>query len=67
MCSQQRWRRRAPRSGSKPDSASAHDNLGGALRDEGHPDEAIASCHRKAVELDPKNANGHNNLGNGTA
>ena len=32
------------------------------LRDKGQMDEAIA-CFQKAIELDPKNANAHSNLG----
>ena len=47
----------------KPGSALAHANLGIALKDKGQVDEAIA-CYRKAIELDPKFARAHNNLGN---
>src|SRR5262249_8524247 len=46
----------------RPDSAPAHSNLGGALRDQGKPDEAVAEC-RQAIELDPKLAPAHSNLG----
>ena len=45
-----------------PKNATAHNNLGNALRDQKELDEAIAA-YRKAIELDPKNAVAHNNLG----
>jgi eukaryotic-like serine/threonine-protein kinase len=45
----------------RPDSESAHGNLGVALKDKGQWDEAIA-CFKKAIELDPKNAIPRNNL-----
>jgi tetratricopeptide (TPR) repeat protein/serine/threonine protein kinase len=47
----------------QPRSGAAHNALGGALRDKGDLDEAIAEF-RKAVELGPKNVEGHYNLGN---
>ena len=45
-----------------PKLATAHINLGTALKDKGQLDEAIA-CYKKAIELDPKYAIAHNNLG----
>ena len=38
-------------------------NLGGALRDKGQWDEAMAE-YRKALQIKPDNAEAHNNLGN---
>ncbi len=46
----------------RPESAGVHLGLGIALQSDGRPDEGIA-CFRKAIELDPKYANAHNNLG----
>jgi serine/threonine protein kinase/Tfp pilus assembly protein PilF len=46
-----------------PRSAAAHNNLGGALRDKGDQDGAIAAF-RKAVQLAPQDPHGHYNLGN---
>jgi serine/threonine-protein kinase len=48
----------------RPASATAHSNLGNALKDQGKLDEAIA-CYRKAIALDPKDPKAHNNLGSG--
>ena len=61
---------RAGRGGAIPDGRSrfaaetvrAALNLGHALKGKGQVDEAIA-CYRKAIELDPKYAAAHNNLG----
>jgi protein O-mannosyl-transferase len=44
-----------------PDSATAHNNLGGALLKRGSLDEAIAHC-RKAVELEPGSSFAHFSL-----
>jgi tetratricopeptide (TPR) repeat protein len=46
----------------RPDSAAAHNNLGGALDGQGKLDEA-AACFKKAIELDPKFAQAHSRLG----
>ena len=45
-----------------PKFATAHSNLGIALKAKGQLDEAIA-CFKKAIELDPKFAMAHYNLG----
>jgi tetratricopeptide (TPR) repeat protein len=47
----------------RPDSAVAHNNLGGVLKDKGKLDEAIARYHR-AIALDSKYPDAHYNLGN---
>ena len=47
----------------KPDFAEAYSNLGNALKDKGHLDEAIAAC-AQAISLKPAFAEAHNNLGN---
>jgi Flp pilus assembly protein TadD len=44
-----------------PDFAIAHSDLGGALAEAGHFDEAIAHV-RRALELDPDNAAAKENL-----
>jgi tetratricopeptide (TPR) repeat protein len=46
----------------RPDDAAAHNNLGGALWNQGKEDEA-AACYRRALQLDPDLANVHCNLG----
>jgi tetratricopeptide (TPR) repeat protein len=46
----------------KPDYAEAHYNLANLLKEQGYPDEAIAS-YRRALELKPDLAEAHNNLG----
>jgi tetratricopeptide (TPR) repeat protein len=46
----------------KPDLAAAHSNLGAALRDQGHLQDAIASC-REAIRLNPNIAEAHSTLG----
>jgi tetratricopeptide (TPR) repeat protein len=46
----------------RPASAGAHLNLGVALRDQGHIDEAIAS-YRRAVEIEPQSSGAYGNLG----
>ena len=46
----------------KPDLASAHYNLGNALRVQGKLDEAIAA-YREAIRLKPDLAEAHYNLG----
>jgi tetratricopeptide (TPR) repeat protein len=45
-----------------PTNATAHNNLGSALLDNGQVEEAIA-CYHKAIALDPKHAPAHYNLG----
>ena len=46
----------------QPDSAEAHNNLGGALKDQGKLDEAVACC-RRALELKPDYTDAYINLG----
>jgi protein O-GlcNAc transferase len=46
-----------------PDDASAHSNLGVALKNAGRPDEAVAS-YLRAIQLQPELADAHFNLGN---
>ena len=61
-----RWTRPSPASrrpsNSTRSSPCAHNYLGSALAGKGQVDEAIA-CYKKAIELDPKYAAAHNNLG----
>jgi hypothetical protein len=45
-----------------PDDAEAHNILGAALKDLGHPDQAV-TCYRRALEIKPDCAEAHNNLG----
>src|SRR5262249_32862188 len=45
-----------------PGNPAALNNLGGALDAKGQVDKAIA-CYQKAIGLDPKLAQAHNNLG----
>ena len=45
-----------------PDDADAHNNLGNALKDLGHFEEAVAS-YRRALEIAPALAEAYNNLG----
>jgi tetratricopeptide (TPR) repeat protein len=47
----------------RPNTSAAHTNLGRALYDKKHFDDAIAE-YKKAIELDPQNRNAHVNLGN---
>ncbi len=51
-----------PRGWLKPDFADGWSNLGTSLHHSGHYDEAIA-CLRRAIALDPNNANAHSGLG----
>ena len=44
----------------KPNYAEAHNNLGNALRDQGHLSEAIAAC-RRAIQFEPNCAGAHSN------
>ena len=49
-------------SSSKPDFADAWSNLGTSLHHSGHYAEAIVAS-RRAIAIDPKNANAHSGLG----
>ena len=46
----------------KPDFAEAHNNLGGAFKEQGRLEEADA-CFRRALELKPDYVEAHSNLG----
>lgn len=46
-----------------PNDAEAHSNLGNALLENGHLEEAVQSC-RRALEINPHLVEAHSNLGN---
>ena len=52
-----------PGTGTQPDLAEIHNNLGNDLQAQGKLDEAVA-CFRRALELKPDFSSAHNNLGN---